>query len=405
MTTDLLAYCPATPLRETAEGVLAGKTLLIRPDISVYGWLTDAGSRALEGFHAVFDATVGKRLKAAGALFAGSARMAELGFGVNGDTMAAFLSADRNSAGLMTDILGEARMAACAAGCWGFKPSWGLLSRFGLVGLVPSMECIGILAPGPAHIAEMLRVMAGPDENDVSMSADPPPDFTHRVLPAGKPLRIGVPRECRTHLAPEAAAAFAKALDALAASGFETIEASLPGFNLFAPVHQVIAATEASSAAGKYDGVRYGIRAEGAGNWNEMYLTTRARSFGPRIKALLFQGAYFQFQNYSTFENACTLRRRLTDETNTLFGQIDLIAMPVRNAGPDPFNAETVEDTYAAFGLTLAASLAGLPALQIPGMSINGAADFGLQLIGPPMADAGVLAAGMKLSIPTQGAF
>ncbi len=405
MTIDLLAYRPAAPLQEVPFGPLAGRPLLIRPDISVSGWLTDAGSRALEGFHAVFDATVMKRLKAAGAVLNGSARMAELGFGLNGDTMTAALSSDRNSAGLMTDILGEARMAACAAGCWGFKPSWGLLSRFGLVGLVPSMECIGILAPGPADIADMLTVMAGPDENDVSMSADPPPDFTELNRRTGNPLRIGVPRECRYHLTPSATAAFDKALDALAASGAETAEVSLPGFDLFGPVHQVIAAAEASSSAGKYDGVRYGFRAEGTGNWNEMYLTTRARAFGSRIKALLFQGAYFQFQDYPAFENACILRRRLTEETNALFAQIDLMAMPVRNTDPDPFNAETVEETYAAFDLTLAASLAGLPALQIPGISVNGAADFGLQLIAPPMADAAVLAAGLTLSIHTQGAF
>lgn len=405
MTIDLMAYRPAVPLQEVGAGPLAGQPLLIRPDISVSGWLTDAGSRALEGFHAVFDATVVKRLKAAGAVFTGSARMAELGFGVNGDTMAAFLSADRNSAGLMTDILGEARMAACAAGCWGFKPSWGLLSRYGLAGLIPSMECIGILASGPDVIADLMAVMVGPDENDASMSADPPPDFTDLTRPADKLLRIGVPRECRKHLAPPAASAFDKALNALTASRLETIEVNLPEFGLFAPVHHVIAATEASSAAGKYDGVRYGFRAEGTRNWNEMYLTTRAGAFGSRIKALLFQGAYFQFQDYPAFENACALRRRLTGEMHALFQQIDLMAMPIRNAGPDPFEAETIEDTYAAFGLTLAASLAGLPALSIPGMCIDGATDFGLQLIAPSMADAALLAAGMMLSTRTQGGF
>jgi aspartyl-tRNA(Asn)/glutamyl-tRNA(Gln) amidotransferase subunit A len=404
MSKDVMAYCPAVPMQETAVGALAGKTFLIRPDISVSGWLTDAGCRALAGFHAVFDATVVARLKSAGAVFTGSARMAELGFGLDGDTMAAALGADGSCAGLMTDTLGETRMAACIGGCWGFKPSWGLLSRYGLAGLVPSMECIGILASGPVDIADMLNVMAGPDENDASMSADPPPDFTSHSRSAGKPLRIGIPRECRNHLTPEAAAAFDKALVFLAASGFETIEVSLPGFDLFGPVHHVIAATEASSAAGRYDGVRYGFRAEGAGNWNEMYLKTRTGAFGSRIKALLFQGAYFQFQNYSAFENACTLRRRLTAETNALFPHIDLMAMPVRNAGHDPFSAGTVEDTYAAFGLTLAANLTGLPALQIPGVNLNGTDDFGLQLIGPSMADASVLGAGMILSTCSQKA-
>ncbi|RJP44476.1 MAG: hypothetical protein C4548_05970 [Desulfobacteraceae bacterium] len=403
MTTDLLAYRPATPLQEAATGPLAGKTILVRPDLCVAGWLTDAGSQALKDFHAFTDAAIVTRLKAAGASFAGSTRMAELGFGVNGDAMARALSANHAHIGLMTDTMGEARVAACCAGCFGFKPSYGLISRSGLIGLAPSMECVGVLAGDLSDIASVLGVMAGPDENDFSMSNDPPPDFLNPVPSAKTTLRIGVPRECRDRLGPSGAAAFAAALDAMAGAGIEIIEVNLPGFDLFPVVHQIVAAVEASSAAGKYDGVRYGFRAESAKNWNEMYIKSRAEAFGIRIKAFLFQGAYFQFQDYPAFENACALRRRLVNETDDLFKQVDMLALPARHEDPDPYRAETVGDTYAAFGLTLAANVAGLPALHIPGLSRHAAMDFGLQLIGPRMADVSVLAAGLNLSTHIQG--
>ncbi len=405
MATDIFTYRPADPMQEVPDGPMADKTIMIRPDISIAGWLTDAGSRTLAGFHAITDATVVARLKAAGASFTGSTRMAELGFGVNGDTMSQALSANLAHAGLMNDTLGEARMTACSAGWYGFKPSYGLLSRAGLVGLVPSMESIVVLARNPAEIAELLAVMAGPDENDISMSNDPPPDFTNLALTVEKPVRIGVPRECRDRLSPSAAKAFATALDTLAGIGFEILEVSLPGFDLFPTAHQIIAAVEASSAAGKYDGVRYGFRAKSAKNWNEMYLSTRAEAFDVRIKSFLFQGAYFQFQNYRAFENACTLRRGLVSQTDEIFRQADMLALPTRHDDPDPYRADTVQETYAAFSLTLGANLAGLPALQIPGLNRDAAVDFGMQLIGPRMSDASVLAACLKTSTHIQGDF
>jgi len=402
-TTDLFTWRPPAPVREVPDGPLAGKAVVIRPDLSVRGLLTDAGSRALAGFHALSDATVITRLKAAGASLAGSTRMAELGFGINGDTLPRVLAANHAHLGLVTDTWGEARLSACMAGWFGFKPSYGLVSRFGLVGLVPSMECIGVLARGPEDIAAVLAVTAGGDELDFSMSPGPPPDLSNRKASTGHPGRVGVPRECRAGLSLSEANAFARALETLAGAGFEIRDVSLPGFHLFPVVHQIVGAVEASSAAGKYDGVRYGFRADSARNWNEMYLRSRAEAFGPRIKALLFQGAYFQFENYPAFENACVLRRRLVRETDDLFRNADLLALPTRPGDLDPSRAETVRETYAACRLTLAANVAGLPGLQVPGLNLDAGTDLGLQLMGPRMEDARVLAAGVRLSTHIQG--
>lgn len=404
MNTNIYSYCPSSNDDEIGNGPLSGMSVIIQPDLNVCNWPADAGSKALFGFHSIFDATLISRLKAAGAAIAGSARMAELGFGISGSTIAQALAADDElKTGLMTDTLGEARMAASLEGLWGFKPSWGILSRYGVTGYAPSFECTGILAKKPADIIEMLLAMIGPDDKDFSMCADQPPDMASSLQSAknsSQLLNIGVPKEIENLIGTSASAAFSEGLDIMARAGFTIKEVSIPDFGLFASSHQVIAAAEASSAAGKYDGVRYGFRSETNGNWNDMYLTSRGEAFGPLIKALLMQGAYFQFQDYSAFEAACTLRRELIKQTEALFSDVDFLAMPTRPGSNDPMIADTVPEVYAAFGLTIAANLTGLPALQVPGLARsagNKPCDYGIQIIAPRMGDADVLAAGLAL--------
>lgn len=168
-------------------------------------------------------------------------------------------------------------------------------------------------------------------------------------------------------------------------------------FDLFRTVHQVVGAVEASSSAGKYDGVRYGHRAASAKNWNEMYLKSRAESFGLTVKAYLFQGAYFQFENYDAFEDACRIRARLVKAMENLLARVDAVAFPTQRKGHPADKAETVSRIYEAFLLTLAANVTGLPALQIPGVAGDGAFDPGLQLVGKRLSDARLLSAGARL--------
>ncbi|HMA85520.1 MAG TPA: amidase family protein [Desulfosalsimonadaceae bacterium] len=402
MNSDIFTYQPESPLQESTDGLLAGRQILIQPDISVQGWLTDAGCQALTGYQAVMDATTIVRLKSAGASLIGSTRMAELGLGINDSTMAEAVCAGHGDLGLVTDLLGEARMTACLSGWFGYKPSYGLLSRFGLVGLIPSMECTGFLAQSPADIAKALSALAGPDENDFSMAPETP-EINPSTPPEQAANRIGIPRQITDHLTASAQTAFSAGLEHAAGAGFEIIELDLPGFDQFAACHQIIAAAEASSTCGKYDGVRYGFRAEEAQNWNDMYIQSRGRGFGTRIKSFLFQGAYFQFENYPAFENACVLRQKLINRLNEVFESVHLLALPARAAHADPCGADTIEDTYAAFGLTLPANLAGLPALCLPGIIKNDETDLGLQLMGPHMADARVLAAGSTINAWIKG--
>ena len=396
-----LSYSPVASPRGDGRtpGALAGTRVVIQPNLSVCGWPAEAGSKALEGFIAPEDATVVERLRLAGAGLVGASRMSELGLGLSGDTTARALSEGAADAAVMIDMMGEARAAGAGAGLFAFKPSWGLVSRYGLNGLVPSMECPAVLAGSADTIAAVLGVVAGPDERDFSMFEQHTPDF-RRLDGPGDPIRVlAVPRQCLTGqgacAGTDAGTQFTNALEALRAAGLEVREADLQDFDILGAAHQVIAAVEASSACGRYDGVRYGHRAREAANWNEMYLRSRAESFGPLLKALLFQGAYFQFENYPAFENACRIRARFLNDLAGLYGSVNALVLPAPRGDASAYQAETLPRLYEAFACTIPASLAGLPAVIVPGL--------GLQLVGPCLSDARLLAAARRLAEAPKG--
>jgi len=388
----------SSPAQALAGGPLAGVKVAVQPNISVNDQPCHAGSRARAGYIALEDATAGARLSRAGAVLNVSSSMAELGFGTAGDTTARGLVDGRADLALVTDTMGEARAAAAAAGLFGFKPSYGLISRYGLIGLVPSMECIGMVAAHPAQFREALAVMAGADPNDPSMPDDCAAGFCGQPPPIAELPVAGVINECLDSLDATERNAFEARIARLAEAGFPIKTVSLPQYGLFRDAHHVIAAVEASSSAGKYDGVRYGHRCPTSKNWNEMYLNTRAESFGPLIKPFLFQGAYFQFENDTAFENACRIRGRLLRAVAGLLGQVDLLVLPTRRPALDPAQAATVEATYSAFALTLPANVTGQPVLQMPDPTLAADTDMGLQIIGPRLDDARLLSIGLHLS-------
>lgn len=393
---ELFSYVDAAP--PATAGALAGKSVVIQPNMSVRGWPTEAGSAALEKFVALEDATVAERLRAAGATIVGSTRMAELGFGLVGDTTPRVLAEGHCDVALVTDTMGEARHVAAMAGAVGFKPSYGIVSRFGLIGLVPSMECYGVVASSAADAAAVMAALAGFDERDPSMRDAELPAFAGASVEQDEAIVAGVVRECTDALDSVEADAFRSVLPRLAQAGLKIQEVSLPGFDLFAAVHNVVGSTEASSSAGKYDSVRYGHRAAGAENWNEMYLESRAECFGGLVKRYLFQGAYFQFENYAAFENACKVRRRLVEETHAAFEKVDVLLCPTRRPGRDAGAANTIEATYDAFALTLPANVVGNPSLSVPNFVAGAGLDLGLQIVAPPLADARLLALGARLA-------
>ena len=397
MNEDVFAYLDGSPPGGACVGPLAGTRVAIQPNLSVRGWPTEAGSAALERYAAMEDAGAVERLRAAGARIVGSTRMGELGFGLVGDTTAAALSGGACDAAVLTDTLGEARCAAATIGAVAVKPSYGIVSRHGLIGLVPSMECLAVVARTVEQASAVAAALAGPDERDFSMLTEGIPDFSRAAAGADGPRAIGVIRECLAGLEAAEAGALQAALCGIDEDGVEVREVSLPDFDLFRTVHQVVGSAEASSSGGKYDSVRYGHRAAGTDNWNEMYIRSRAESFGTLVKAYLFQGAYFQFRNYAAFEDACRVRRRLVAQTQALFEDVDALVLPTRRAGCDAAAATTVGEVYDAFAMTLPANVAGMPAVGLPGFVRCGGADLGLQIVGPHLGDVGLLRLAARL--------
>ena len=385
-----------------AVSPLSGVRVVVQPNISVRGWPCDAGSGALEGFVPLQDAAVITRLKSAGALLAGSSRMSELGFGLVGETTVRALEEGADVA-VMTDTMGEARVTAAANGLFGFKPSFGVVSRFGLIGLVPSMECAGLVARDLDTIVDVMMAIAGKDPNDPSMPDEPAVDLASAREGFECPFRAGVVKESMDLLNETEVRSFKAGLARMEAVGAVIQEVSLPGYSLFRTVHNTVASVEASSSAGKYDSVRFGHRAPQGKNWNEMYLASRGESFRSLVKAFLFQGAFFQFEDYGAFEDACRIRNRLVGETMDVFRTVDFLVFPTRRTGHDPWEAASVKAVYESFLLTLPANVTGSPAVQVPVCNVDGGVDIGLQVMGKRLDDARLLCAASAIAYTVPG--
>lgn len=379
--------------------------VLIQPNLSVRGWPTSAGSRALEGFEALEDATIVTLLSKAGAFLIGSAHMSELGLGLSGDTVAQLIAQGQAQIGIMTDTLGEARLAAAHARLFGFKPSQGTVSRLGLIGLVPSMECCGVVGRNLEDIVSAMTAISKRDPQDVSMTKEALPDFDSVPSLRSETARLVVVEEYLDTLESREARAFEHALRRIERhAGLPVKQVHLPDYHLFAPIHQVVGSVEASSSAGKYDGVRYGHRTPSARNWNEMYLNSRGESFNTLIKSYLFQGAYFQFERYASFENACRIRARLLDQAREAMADTDCLVFLTRRPAHDPYRAATIKATYDAFASTLAANVTGQPSIQIPGLVADSEDDdLGVLLTGPALSDPLLLSIALHISKSNKG--
>jgi aspartyl-tRNA(Asn)/glutamyl-tRNA(Gln) amidotransferase subunit A len=380
------------------EGHLQGLKIAIQPNISVAGWPTDAGSKALINFTALEDATIVQRLRQAGAYLCGSTRMSEFGFGLQNSLAGEALRQKAADAELVIDLMGESRLAASRAAVCAFKPSYGLVSRFGLVGLIPSMECCGVLSGSLKIIRDILKAVAGPDERDFSLPEEKIPDFDLQNIDLQK-ITIGVITEALSTLPAAQEKMFRESIEELKKAGCSLKEISLPDFDLFSLVHKVVGSVEASSSAGRYDSVRYGQRAAGAKNWNEMYLLSRGAAFGPLLKSYLFQGAFFQFERYEAYEDACRIRARLLAQMQQITSQADFLVFPTANYASFDGLAQLAE-TYSQFALTAFANVTGQPVLYLPDLDT---ARPGFQLVGPRLSDAQVLGLGEYLLNLRQG--
>lgn len=384
-------FCHRSPEADASgNGPLQGVRVAVQPNVSVQGWPTEAGSRALEKFTALEDATAISRLREAGAVICGSTRMSEFGFGMNGSRAGEALTEKAADVEMVLDLMGEGRMAAARVGVCGFKPSYGLVSSLGLIGLIPSMEGVGLLASNVGRIRETLAAMAGPDPLDFSQPDEPALDFS---APDIKPesTRIGIIAGAADVLGADVYKELHKTAEEFTQAGFPVKELSLAGMDSFSLVHNIVGSVEASSCAGRYDSVRYGHREPGAKNWNQMFIRSRGAAFGTLIKSYLFQGAYFQFERYAAYEDACRIRARLVADMQKLFDQADFLLLPA-NTGSRFDPGASLADTYDKFAATLFANVSGQPALYLPPAPGTRAAEC--QLAGPRRSDPRLLALG-----------
>jgi len=409
----------ADRMRSAGKGQpLTGIPIAQKDIFCARGWLTTCGSKMLSSFTSPYDAHVVERLNAAGAVTLGKTNMDEFAMGSSSETShygpvrnpwdldtvpggssggsAAAVAARLAPGAIGTDTGGSIRQPAALSGICGLKPTYGVVSRYGMIAFASSLDQGGPLARSAEDLALLLNVMAGFDPRD-STSLDREHEDYAREL--GKPvngLKIGLPRE---FFAEGAAPSVVKAVEAAVAEfrklGCEAVEVSLPNMKLSVPVYYVLAPAEASSNLARYDGVRYGYRAPEYSDLLDLYKQTRAQGFGAEVKRRILIGTYVLSHGYydAYYIQAQRVRRLIARDFAEVFRRCDVIMGPT-----SPTTAfrigEKMDDPvqmYLNDIYTIPANLAGLPGLSIPcGLDGKGL-PVGLQIIGNYFAEARML--------------
>jgi aspartyl-tRNA(Asn)/glutamyl-tRNA(Gln) amidotransferase subunit A len=419
---------------EPAEGrsPLLGLPILHKDVIVTEGWPTTAGSKILQNYRSPFDAELVARLAAQGMVCLGKANCDEFAMGsanlhsaygvcrnptrIPGGSSggsAAAVAAGLAPAATGTDTGGSIRQPAAMCGITGIKPSYGRISRWGLVAYASSLDQAGPMARSAADCAWLLTAMSGHDPKDSTSLALPQEDFgrllTDAVTPGATPsqplkgLRLGLPRQ---YFGPGLSDAVRSAVDAalsvLRGLGAECIEVDLPRTELSIPAYYVIAPAEASSNLSRFDGVRYGHRSAQAQDLQALYRNSRAEGFGPEVRRRILIGTFVLSHGYydAYYLQAQKVRRLIAQDFQAAFAPCDLIVGPVAPSLAWPIEASQQTNDpladYLADIYTLGASLAGLPGLSMPcgfGQPHPGGPDLpvGLQLIGPQFDEARLL--------------
>ncbi|MCX5891405.1 MAG: Asp-tRNA(Asn)/Glu-tRNA(Gln) amidotransferase subunit GatA [Deltaproteobacteria bacterium] len=398
---------------------LTGIPLALKDVMVTKGLRTTCASRILENFVPPFDATVVARLRREGAVFLGKANMDEFAMGSSTENSAfgatrnpwnrdyipggssggsaAAVAADLCSGSLGSDTGGSIRQPASHCGVVGLKPTYGRVSRYGLVAYASSLDQIGPLTKEVRDAAILLNTIAGHDPKDSTSVPQAAADYTEALGREIHGLKIGVPREYFGHgLDPEVEAAIRAALKTLAGLGADLIEVSLPHTEYAVATYYVVAVAEASSNLARYDGVKYGFRAEGK-NLMETYLNTRTQGFGAEVRRRIMLGTYTLSAGYydAYYKKGSQVRALIRSDFETAFKACHLIACPV---SPTPaFRlGEKVADPltmYLSDIFTISANLAGIPGISVPCGFSSQSLPIGLQLLGPAFGEAEILQA------------
>lgn len=401
------------------KGLLLGVPVAIKDVIAVKGHSLNCASKILGNFVSPYDATVIRKLREAGAVVFGRVNMDEFAMGSSTENSchgtsrnpwdtecipggssggsAVAVAADECAASLGSDTGGSIRQPAALCGCVGLKPTYGRVSRYGLVAFASSLDQIGPFTKDVSDAATMLQVIAGSDERDSTSVSELVPDYSASLTGGVKGLRIGLPKEYQIDgLDPEVKDAVNLAVESLAEQGAEIKEISLPHTEYAIATYYIIATAEASANLARFEGVRYGARMGGS-NPEEMNRKTRGAGFGEEVKRRIILGTYVLSSGYydAYYLRAQKVRTLIRQDFMKAFEEVDLIASPTT---PTPaFKiGEKVADPlqmYLSDIYTISCNLAGLCGISIPcGFSDNGL-PIGLQLLGKPFGEPELLSA------------
>jgi aspartyl-tRNA(Asn)/glutamyl-tRNA(Gln) amidotransferase subunit A len=407
---------------------LAGIPIAQKDIFCSKGWLTTCGSRMLSNFVAPYDAHVVERFNAAGAVNLGKTNMDEFAMGSSSETSwygpvrnpwdaetvpggssggsAAAVAARLAPGATGTDTGGSIRQPAALSGICGLKPTYGLVSRYGMIAFASSLDQGGPMARTAEDLALLMNVMAGFDARDSTSLEREPEDYTRDLAGPVKGMKIGLPKE---FFAAGAAPDVVKAVEAAIAEyrrlGCETVEVSLPGMKLSVPVYYVLAPAEASSNLARYDGVRYGYRAPEYSDLNDLYKKTRGQGFGAEVKRRILIGTYVLSHGYydAYYIQAQKIRRLIARDFTEAFKRCDVIMGPTspttafqlgEKAG-DPVQMY-LNDIY-----TIPANLAGLPGMSIPCGFDGKGLPVGLQIVGNYFSEAKMLGIAHQYQLAT----
>jgi len=430
MTTDYNGYITADPIEPEGEGPLSGRTVAVKDNISTAGVRTTCGSAMLAEYVPPYDATVVERLRAAGATVPGKTNMDEFGMGTTTETSAfgpvdnpnapghvpggssggsaAVVAAGDADLALGTDTGGSVRCPAAFCGVVGIKPTYGLVSRYGLVAYANSLEQIGPLAPTVEDAAELLEVIAGPDERDATTRdarAETGDEAAYEYAAAAdgnvEGLDIGVPTELLSGADEGVVETFWAAIEDLESQGASYHEVELPSVEYAVEAYYVIAMSEASSNLARFDGVRYGVSGGYDGDWNETFAQAREEALGEEVKRRILLGTYALSAGYHDkyYKKAQDARAWVAQDFDAAFEEADVLASPTMPVPPFE-RGESLDDPlkmYLADANTTPVNLANLPAISVPAGETDGL-PVGLQLVGPAFGEKTIIRAGSALA-------
>ena len=402
---------------------LAGVPVAVKDNLCTEGLETSCASKMLGGFVATYEATAVARLRAAGAVVIGKTNMDEFAMGSSGETSvfgralnpwdtervpggsssgsAVAVSSRAVLASLGSDTGGSIRQPASFCGVVGFKPTYGRISRRGLVAFASSLDQIGPFTTDVADAALLFSVMAGQDGGDMTTSDAPVPALDE-LLNAPAPLRVGVPKEYLAEgLNPEVRARLDAALGALKAEGAEIVEVSLPHSKYAVATYYILASAEASSNLARFDGVRYGHRDTTATSLIDTYRRTRTFGFGAEVRRRIMLGTFVLSAGYydAYYQRAQKVRSVFVREFEAAFRQCDVMLTPTAPTAAFKFgeHSEDPLTMYLADIYTIPANLAGLPAMSVPAGLTSDGLPVGVQLLAAPFAEKSLFGAALAL--------